>query len=146
MAHVVAVSSSADNGLAKRPVDVARLVADVGLEGDRHARGGPRQVSLLDAAVVETLRGEGIPAEPGALGENLLITDFPLDQLQVGARLRVGTAVIEITEARTPCRQVRQVDPRALKALVGHAGQMARVVTSGEVRPGDAVELVDGSQ
>jgi MOSC domain-containing protein YiiM len=51
--------------------------------------------------------------------------------------------MVEITEARTPCRSVRQVDPRALKALVGHAGQMARVVTSGEVRPGDAVVLVD---
>jgi MOSC domain-containing protein YiiM len=143
MPHVVAVSMGTGKGLAKQPVDVGHLVANVGLDGDRHARGGPRQISLLDASVAEALVAADMPVEPGALGENLLVAGLALDALHPGARLRIGDAVVEISEARTPCRNVRQVDPRALKALVGHAGQMARVVTSGQVRPGDEVTLLE---
>jgi MOSC domain-containing protein YiiM len=141
--RLIAVSAGADKGLTKYPLEVGRLVADHGLEGDRHARGGPRQLSLLDETVAASMRVVGIPIEPGILGENLLIAGIPLDELAPGSRLRVGEAIVEITEARTPCRNVRAIDARALKAMVGHAGQMARVVASGDVRPGDPVQTVE---
>jgi MOSC domain-containing protein YiiM len=143
MGRIVAVAVGERPGLKKRPVEVGRLMADHGLVGDRHAGPGPRQVSLLDARVADLLRSMGIAVEPGDLGENLLLADVPLGDLQPGARLRVGGAVVEITEVRRPCRSVREVDPRALKALVGHAGQMARVVSSGDIRPGDSVAPID---
>ena len=143
MGRLVSVAVGDQPGLRKRPVESGRLIADHGLEGDRHAGPGPRQLSLLDAAVIELLRSSDIAVEPGALGENLLIAGLPLGELRPGARLRVGPAVLEITETRKPCKNVREVDPRALKALVGHAGQMARVVSAGEIRPGDAVEPLE---
>jgi MOSC domain-containing protein YiiM len=143
--RLIAVSASADAGLTKYPLEVGRLVADHGLEGDRHARGGPRQVSLLDETVAESMRAVGMPIAPGALGENLLIAGIPLDELTPGSCLRIGEAIVEITEPRRPCRNVRATDPRALKAMVGHAGQMARVVASGEVRPGDPVETIEAN-
>ncbi|MFN8523825.1 MAG: MOSC domain-containing protein [Chloroflexota bacterium] len=140
---VLAICVGAEAVLAKQPVKRARFVADLGLEGDRHARGGPRQVSILDGSVVSALAAEGIHAAPGELGENLLIEGTAVDALGVGARLRVGTALLEITEVRQPCKQVRALDPRALKALVGHAGRMARVLETGEAGPGDVAELVE---
>ncbi|HYU19418.1 MAG TPA: MOSC domain-containing protein [Chloroflexota bacterium] len=144
MGRVVSVAVGDRPGLVKRPVDVGWLVADHGLEGDRHAGPGPRQLSLLDQAVVDALHAQGIRVEPGLLGENLTLSGVALDELRPGARLRVGTALIEITEIRQPCRSVLQVDSRALRALIGRAGQMARVVGSGEVRRGDPVERIEG--
>ncbi len=139
---VVSVAVGDRPGLCKRPVKSGQLRKDHGLVGDRHADGGPRQLSLLDAAVIVEMRSAGMAVAPGALGENLLVAGLPLAELRPGTRLRVGTAVIEITQTRPACRSVREVDPRALKALVGRSGQMARVVTSGEVHPGDPVEMV----
>ncbi len=130
-------------GLWKRPVSSGRLIADHGLQGDRHAGAGSRQISLLDASVAAAMRSAGIPVRPGALGENFVIEGIPLQELRPGARLRIGSAVLEITHVRPACNSVRQLDPRALKALVGHSGQMARVVTSGEIFPGDDAEVLD---
>jgi MOSC domain-containing protein YiiM len=141
--RIVSVAVSDQPGLRKRAVGAGRLIANHGLEGDRHADGGPRQISLLDAAVADAMRSAGIPVEPGALGENLQVAGLPLDGLRPGTRLRVGPAVLEITQPRPACKSLRELDPRALKALVGHSGQMARVVSSGEVRSGDPVETLD---
>lgn len=142
MGRLVALAVGDRPGLGKRAVESGKLVADHGLEGDRHAGSGPRQLSLLDAAVVNELRASGIAVDIGSLGENLLVDGLPLDGLAVGTRLRVGEAVVEITQPRPLCTSVRAVDERALKALVGRAGRMARVVSSGRIRPGDAVESV----
>lgn len=146
MGRLAALSLGDRPGLGKRPVEEGRLVAGWGLEGDRHAGAGLRQLSLLDAAVVDELRAAGAAPEPGALGENLLVADIPLDELAAGARLRIGaTAVVEITGPRPVCSSVREVDPHALKVLARRAGLMARVVTSGWIRPGDAVEEEPGA-
>ena len=143
MGRLVSICVGDRPGLRKRPVPSGRLIADYGLQGDRHAGSGARQLSLLDAAVAASMQAAGIPVEPGALGENLTIEGVPLQQLRPGTRLRVGAAVLEITQVRPACNSVRQLDRRALKALVGHSGQMARVVSSGEIRPGDPVEPLD---
>lgn len=143
MGRLVSVAVGDQPGLTKRAAEVGRLIADYGLEGDRHAGSGPRQLSLLDASVVDALRAAGATVEPGALGENLLIADVPLDELRPGVRLRIGAAIVEITQARPVCKSVRTADARALKVLAGRPGQMARVVISGEVRPGDPVRTVD---
>ena len=143
MGRLVSIALGDGPGLRKRPVRSGRLIADYGLEGDRHAGSGARQLSLLDAGVAASMRAAGIPVEPGALGENLTVEGVPLQELRPGARLRVGVAILEITQVRPACNSVRQLDPRALKALVGHSGQMARVVASGEIQPGDAVEVLE---
>ena len=144
MGTLIGIAMGEANGLKKQPVDAVKLIAGHGMEGDRHAGPGPRQVSLLDAAVLDDLRAAGIAAGHGDLGENLLVADVPLDDVPLGTQLRVGAAVVEITEVRQPCRSVREVDPRALKALVGRAGLMAKVVATGEIRRGDSVERMTG--
>jgi MOSC domain-containing protein YiiM len=63
-------------------------------------------------------------------------------QLEDGARLRIGDAEIEITGDRPACREMLEIHADALKAMVGRAGKMARVVTGGTVRPGDPIELL----
>jgi MOSC domain-containing protein YiiM len=142
--RLVSVNVNATKEFRKVPRSEARLIADFGLEGDRHAGRPERQVSILNAETVIELAQAGMPVEPGVLGENITVEGVPVMQLPDGSRLRIGEAELEITGDRPACRELLEVHKNALKALVGRTGKMARVVRGGTVRPGDPIELVGG--
>jgi MOSC domain-containing protein YiiM len=140
--HLVSVNTNNQKQFRKVPRNEAQLVTDFGLEGDRHAGRPERQVSILNAETVSELAQRGMPVQPGVLGENMTVEGLPVMQLHTGARLRVGEAELEITGDRPACREMLEIHAEALKAMVGRAGKMARVVRGGTVRPGDPIELV----
>jgi MOSC domain-containing protein YiiM len=141
-ARLISVNTNAQKEFRKLPRREARLVANFGLEGDRHAGRPDRQVSILNAETVNELAQRGMPVEPGVLGENFTIEGVPVMQIPDGTRLRIGEAELEITGDRPSCREMLEVHRDALKAMTGRAGKMARVVRGGTVRPGDPVELI----
>jgi MOSC domain-containing protein YiiM len=144
-ARLVSVNANSQKEFRKLPQPEGRLVANFGLEGDRHAGRPERQVSILNAETVNELAARGMPVEPGILGENITVEGVPVMQLPDGARLRIGDAEIEITGDRPACREMLEIHVGALKAMVGRAGKMARVITGGTVRPGDPIELIPPS-
>ena len=143
MPRLVSVNSNSSREFRKLPRSEGRLVADFGLEGDRHAGRPLRQVSVLNAETVDELATRGMPVSPGVLGENITVEGVPVMELPNGTRLRIGDeAELEITGDRPACKELLQVHPEALKALVGRTGKMARVVRGGTVRPDDPVEVL----
>jgi len=143
-AHLISVNANADKEFRKLPQPEGHLIADFGLEGDRHAGRELRQVSILNAETVLELASAGIPVQPGDLGENITVAGVAVMELPDGARLRIGAeAELEITGDRPACRELLGVHKDALKAMVGRTGKMARVRRGGTVRPGDRVELVE---
>src|SRR3569833_845467 len=122
MTRVDSVNTNAAKEIRKLPQPEAELVADFGLVGDRHAGRPRRQVSILDAEIVDELAGRGMPVQPGILGENLTVEGLRVKDLAEGSRLRGGTAEREITDDRPTCREMLDVHPDALKALLGRAG------------------------
>ncbi|MCA1648567.1 MAG: MOSC domain-containing protein, partial [Chloroflexi bacterium] len=139
---LVSVNTNLDKEFRKLPRPAARLVTNFGLEGDRHAGRPERQVSMLNAETVDELAAAGMPVTPGVLGENITVQGLAVMQLAEGARVRVGDAELEITGDRPACREMLEIHADALKAMVGRAGKMARVVRGGTVRPGDPIELL----
>jgi len=141
--HVVSVNTNTRKEFKKLPKREARLVADFGIEGDRHAGRPERQVSILNAETVEELAERGMPVSPGVLGENITVEGIAVMDLHQGARLKIGRdAELEITGDRPACREMLDVHVDCLKAMVGRSGKMARVVRGGTIRPGDNIELV----
>ncbi len=73
---------------------------------------------------------------------NLLLDaiDLPRDK---GARLRVGSALFEITGECDPCSRMEEVAPGLKAALTPgwRGGRLLRVVSAGEIAVGDAVAL-----
>ena len=141
-ARLISVNTNATREFRKLPRAEGKMIEDFGLEGDRHAGRPLRQVSILNAETVSELAQQGIAVEPGVLGENITVEGLPVMQLTEGTRLRIGEAELEITGDRPACRELLDVDKRALKAMVGRTGKMARVVRGGTVRPGDQIELL----
>ena len=141
--RVVAVNIS-PGGIPKHPLEVG-VVRTPGIVGDGHnhdKHNTPMQaLSLFDTADLEAVKAEGYPLEPGAIGENVTIDGMDVDGLQIGDRLRFSGGVeIEITKYRKPCYVLDEIDPTLKKTLVGRCGVYAKVLTEGELRPGEMLE------
>ena len=83
---------------------------------------------------------------PGAFGENFTVDGMTEDRVRIGDRYRIGGAVVEISEPRTPCHKLAmrmdsQTFPKAFLAS-GRVGFYCRVLEEGEVGAGDAIEKV----
>ena len=137
-ARVVALHISLARGAAMTSRQQVQALADYGLADDAHARpGGSRQVLLIDA---ETL--EEFSLAPGAVMENITTLGLDLGALTAGSRLRVGEALLEVTKPCTPCGRMDEIRPGLQENLRGRRGLLARVLTAGAVRVGDAIEVL----
>ena len=147
MPAVVTQLNVSGGGMPKQPVLQARVTPG-GVEGDRQRNlkyhGGPdRAVCLYSEELYEELRDAGVDMTAGSVGENFTTRGLDLRTLAKGDRLRVGgSCVIELTDVRVPCRQLKMWDPDLPELIVGRSGWVARVVTEGLVRPGDRIEKV----
>src|SRR5687768_11369955 len=127
---------------ARLPLERARLLAGHGIEGDAKATSGNRQLNVMLAETVEDLRGEGLVAAPGQLGEQLVIAGLHPRGLAAGVRLRIGSdAVLELGKLRTPCDRFAHIQQVPIEQVVGRIGYMARVITGGEIAIGSPVVI-----
>ena len=135
-----------NGGMPKRPVLCAEVTTD-GVAGDcqknRKYHGGPdRAVCLFSEELYAELQAVGVNAGNGDFGENFTTRGLDLRQLSPGDRLRVGAnCVIEVTDVRVPCGQLKKWDARMPKLIVGRSGWMAKVVEGGVVKAGDPIKV-----
>ncbi len=136
------VCTSRRKGTVKQAVKAARAVADHGIEGDAHAGGRHRQISLLGEHDIDTMRAMGLELEPGAFGENLIVRGTDLDGLGIGSRLRIGKVELEVTQIGKVCHSRCAIYHRTGDCIMPRAGVFARVLCGGELTPGAAVALL----
>lgn len=130
-------------GEAMVPAETVEVTA-AGLTGDR-ARVGKRAVTLIQAEhipVIAALAGQDA-LDPALLRRNIVVSGLNLAAFR-GKRLRIGSAVIELTVPCHPCSKMETVlGHGGYTAMRGHGGMCASVVSAGRVSTGDAVASVD---
>ncbi|WP_428486572.1 MOSC domain-containing protein [Rhodopila sp.] len=166
MAGIVeAVSQGSTHRFSKQPRLWITLLTGLGVEGDAHlgttvkhrsrvardpTQPNLRQVHLLHRELLAELRLHGFVIGPGQIGENILTGGIDLLGLPTDTVLRIGTASIRVTGLRNPCVQLDRFKPNLMAATLGRdadgnlirkAGIMGVVMTGGEVRPGDVIEV-----
>ncbi|MEV0039393.1 MOSC domain-containing protein [Streptomyces sp. NPDC050804] len=148
-------------GIDKRPVDGPVRVADPGPKGEggsglsgdtvcdlRHHGGSDQAVYAFAREDLDFWERElGRPLANGAFGENLTTYGLDITGAKIGERWRIGSdLVLETTSGRIPCRtfQAWLGETGWLKRFTGQAvtGAYLRVITPGEIRAGDAIEIV----
>lgn len=137
-ASVCAVCTSKERGTRKQPVEEAILLPGHGIYGDAHAGNWNRQVSLLARESVEQAekRAEAeIPA--GAFGENILTEGICLYELPPGTRLRIGTAVCEVTQIGKECHKGCEIRRLTGDCVMPREGIFVKVIKEGHVKAGD---------
>ena len=144
MAKVLAICISEVRGVQKHPVPEAELREGHGIVGDAHAGNWHRQVSLLSQESVDTLQEKiTMRLKPGDFAENILLEGLSVHTLPVGARLKIGTAVCEVTQIGKTCHQDCPIRQAAGDCVMPREGIFVKVLQSGHVKPGDEVTLLD---
>ena len=144
---------SVRSSIFKTPVDGPVVVAGVNLAGDdqadRKQHGGPDKAiyafALEDQQWWE--RELGRPLDPAAFGQNLTTEGLDLAHAVIGERWRIGSAVLQVAEPRTPCWKLgmRMGDKRFPRrfAAARRTGALLRIVTEGVLSAGDPVVVDD---
>ncbi len=137
----------------KDPVQGPRMVRRINVDGDdqgdRAAHGGEHRavfVYQIDSYRYwerELGRDDFVH---GQFGENFTVDGLPDDEVCIGDRYRIGSAVFEVTQPRVTCYRVgiRMNDPRIPALLVSHhrPGFYFRVLQEGNVEAGDEIAKV----
>ena len=81
------------------------------------------------------------PLQAGSFGENITLAGITEDQICVGDRVRLGTAVVQVSGPRVPCanlaRRIGRPDWVKLTILENRTGFYLRVLEPGAVQQGD---------
>jgi MOSC domain-containing protein YiiM len=140
------------SGIRKLPVAGRVAVHPLGLDGDvqvnRKYHGGEGQAVYAyaqeDADWWERELDRDLP--PGRFGENLRTSGLDLTGAVLGEQWQVGTALFEVTAPRIPCANFERFwgVPQLVRRFTarGASGAYLRVLRTGDVGAGDAVEVV----
>jgi ferredoxin-NADP reductase/MOSC domain-containing protein YiiM/ferredoxin len=137
----------------KEPVDARRMVRRLNVDGD--GQGDLQGHGGVNRAVfVYQIEAYGYwqrflgrdDFTPGQFGENFTVEGLADDEVCIGDRYRIGSALFEVSQPRVTCYRVgiRMREPQMPSLLVGHRrpGFYLRVLEEGEVGAGDAIEHV----
>lgn len=136
--------NASSGGVPKRPLPAGRI-SRAGLIGDRQEtrkhHGRPWQsLCLWTAEQIDALAADGHPIGYGSAGENLTLRGLTWSEVTAGTRLRIGTALVEITAEAIPCRKNgRWFTDGRFSRLKADGRRYARVLEEGDVAPGDLV-------
>lgn len=153
----VAFRGAEASAIGKRPVDGPVAIGPEGLAGDQqadrvHHGGHDKAIHHYPLDHYRYWRGilgdHPLLEAPGGFGENISTEGLTEDNVWLGDRFRLGTALVEVSHGRQPCWKIgHRFGHPALTARVvetGRAGWYYRVVEPGEVRAGDRMERVAG--
>ena len=140
---VLAVCVSEEKGVQKRAVDTVHLRKSHGIEGDAHAGEWHRQVSLLAAESVRKVQEKiSFLLNSGDFAENILTEGLVLYELPVGTRLRIGTALTEVTQIGKECHTECAIRKAAGDCVMPREGIFVKVLEDGDVRTGDEITVI----
>lgn len=137
----------------KEPVEGPRMVRHLNVDGDGQGDlmghgGEQRAVFVYQLESYRYWEHELGRSDfvHGQFGENFTVDGLADDEVCIGDRYAIGDAMFEVSQPRVTCYRVgiRMDDPRVPALLVAHhrPGFYFRVLTEGEVRPGDAIVKV----
>ena len=142
-------------GIFKEPVKGRLWVRKLGIEGDGQAdltaHGEPDQAVYAYPVEHYAYWEEQLGRDPlpfGQFGENLSITGIDEASARVGDTLKIGTAVLQVTQPRLPCYKLGirmgagKTFPKRFQKS-GRVGFYLRVMKEGELAAGDRIERID---
>jgi len=104
MSKVIAINISEEKGVTKNPIEKGFFKINHGLLGDAHAGDWHRQVSLLGIESIKKMKAVGIESlSTGQFAENITTEGLTLYELPVGAKLKIGDVLLEVTQIGKEC-------------------------------------------
>jgi MOSC domain-containing protein YiiM len=144
------------SAIAKQPVTGPVRVTWDGLAGDAvadpiHHGGWDKAIHLYCQDHYgwwrERKPGDPLFDAPGAFGENIASRGLTEEQICLGDRFSLGSAIVEVSHGRQPCWKLdHRFGARDVMATIiktGRAGLYLRVIREGEAEAGTRMDLLD---
>ena len=132
----------AEKGAEGKDLSHARLIENRGLEGDYHATGGDRQISIFTAEDLKKTedfftakKDEGLCVS--RFRENIMLDGLDAGKLKPGMLFMAGEAVLEITSENKHCHDECPLYKKGKKCPLAGKNLFAKVIKSGEIHTGD---------
>ncbi|MCD6653870.1 MAG: MOSC domain-containing protein [Sulfurovum sp.] len=122
----------------------SRLSLDFnGVVGDKfYAKDIQRSVLITSVKSYDLALSQNISMPLGALGENILL-DYNPYHLIPGQKLKMGKALLEISQNCTLCNHLSAIDKKLPKLLKKDRGIFVKVIQEGDIEEGDIVYLLE---
>lgn len=89
----------------------------------------------------------GLEMPWGFFGENLTVEGLHEAEINIGDIFKIGEAVVQVTQPRQPCfkMEFRFKDYKIVRQFIdsGFSGVYVRVLTNGNVKAGDSMQLIE---
>jgi MOSC domain-containing protein YiiM len=144
------------SAIAKAAIEGPVRITFLGLDGDQQAdhrfHGGPDKALHhypLDHYAYWASKAVDHPLlnASGAFGENISTYGLREHEVCIGDRLRLGTALVEVSQGRQPCwKQAARMEWSTLPAMMvreRRCGWYYRVIEEGQAEAGDMLTLID---
>ena len=143
MGQIDAVCISPKKLIIKKKFDQEVLDKNWGNTGEAHAGIWHRQVSLLAAESIATVKKKMPHIKHGVFAENLVVRELNLGDVVIGDRLIIDNSIIlEVTQIGKECHN----NGCAIKKATGNCimpteGLFAKVIHGGVVKTGSTIEI-----
>lgn len=144
------------SGFIKHPITGPVEVTERGIDGDQQADlrvhgGRDKAVYAYGAEAYDFWRAtqpqHAARFYPGAMGENLTLAGLDEASVCIGDRVRIGTALLQVTEPRQPCFKLALAfeDAKLPRAFTrsGRCGWYYRTLEAGTIVAGDVCDRID---
>lgn len=140
---------TAQGSAAMESVGEVETLEGCGIRGDRYCEGtgfwvqygDVCQVTLIEGEHLDEIEAQGLDIRSGQHRRNIVTRGIDLLGLR-RKRFRVGEVLLEFDRSRPPCRHVQDLSEQGMtRALKNRGGICARVIESGRIRAGDAIEV-----
>ncbi|AND85973.1 MOSC domain-containing protein [Clostridium tyrobutyricum] len=143
MSKVLAVNISEKKGVVKHPIEKGYFKENYGLSGDAHAGNWHRQVSLLAQESIDKMKALGVKGlGSGKFAENLTTEGVILYELPVGTKIKVGEALMEVTQIGKECHKGCAIKNLVGDCIMPREGIFAKVLNSGWIKPQDEIKIL----
>lgn len=118
------------------------LIEGSGIIGDKFANKDlEKTVMIVGLKPYNMAKENNINLPLSALGENILL-DFDPHTLNIGDRLQISGAILEITQNCTLCKHLSKYSSKLPKLILKHRGVYCKIIKSGVVNKNDTVEII----
>jgi cyclic pyranopterin phosphate synthase len=138
---IVRLTQYATKGDSGKKVQNARFIEGQGMEGDFHAVGGEKQVSLLSRNERQWIESQSLRGLCfGRYKENVLFDGIPLEAMVPGVKIAIGSAVLMISDTGKLCFKECPLFDCGQNCILAGRNLFAKVIRSGNAAAGDPFE------
>ena len=145
VSRVVRIICYSAKGIPGHSLEKVNLMEDMGMEGDYHATGGERQLTVISQKAKDWIQAQEVEGFCFMkFKENIIIDGIFLENLSDRGKLVMGGVILELTPVRKKCyAELCKLDQNHANCVLNREVRFAKVTSGGDISVGMEVAVSD---